>query len=102
MGDDEFLLKLRFHTKDEDGNIHPTVSGVLMASERPHEYISGAFIQAVAYRGIDRNAAYQVDAQDIIGPLNKQIIDACAFVKKNMRVYATKEPARRDIPQYSM
>ena len=100
--DEEFLLKLRFLTKDEDGNIYPTVSGILMASDQPHEYLSGAFIQAVAYRGCERNAAYQLDAQDITGPLDKQISDACAFVKKNMRVYAVKEPARRDIPQYSM
>ena len=100
--DEESLLKLKFLTKDEDGNIYPTVCGVLMASENPHEYLRSAFIQAVAYRGSERNAAYQYDAQDITGPLDKQIKDACAFVKKNMRVAAVKEPARRDIPQYSI
>ena len=100
--DEEFLLKLKFLTKDQDGNIHPTVSGILMASEHPQEYLPGAFIQAVAYRGEERNAADQYDAQDITGPLDKQIKDAYAFVKKNMRVAAVKEPARRDLPQYSM
>ena len=100
--DEEFLLKLKFLTKDQDGNICPTVCGILMACENPHEYMRSAFIQAVAYRGGERNAAYQLDAQDIIGPLDKQIMDACAFVKKNMRIAAVKEPARRDIPQYSM
>jgi len=100
--DEEFLLKLRFLTKDEDGNVYPTVSGILMASDQPQQYLPGAFIQAVAYRGDERNAAYQLDAQDITGPLDRQIRDACAFVKKNMRVYAVKEPARRDIPQYSL
>ena len=100
--DEEFLLKLRFLTKDEDGNLYPTVSGILMASSQPHEYLRGAYIQAVAYRGQERNADQQFDAQDITGPLDKQIMDACAFVKKNMRVSAVKEPARRDIPQYSI
>jgi predicted HTH transcriptional regulator len=100
--DEEFLLKLRFLTKDQDGNVHPSVSGVLMASDKPQAYLPGAFIQAVAYRGSDRNAAYQLDAQDIIGPLDKQINGACAFVKKNMSVHAVKEPTRRDTPQYSM
>ncbi|MDR2711776.1 MAG: putative DNA binding domain-containing protein [Clostridiales bacterium] len=99
---EEFLFKLRFLTKDEDGNVYPTVSGILMASDQPQQYLPGAFIQAVAYRGDERNAAYQLDAQDITGPLDRQIRDACAFVKKNMRVYAVKEPARRDIPQYSL
>jgi len=100
--DEEFLLKLKFLTKDQDGAIYPTVSGVLMACNQPQEYLSSAFVQAVAYRGQERNAAYQLDAQDITGPLDKQIRDACMFVKKNMRIYATKEPARHDIPQYSM
>jgi predicted HTH transcriptional regulator len=100
--DEEFLLKLRFLTKDSDGNIYPTVSGVLMACNQPQEYLPCAFIQAVSYRGVERNADRQIDAQDITGPLDKQIIDAWAFVKKNMRVAAVKEPARRDIPQYSM
>jgi predicted HTH transcriptional regulator len=102
--DMEFLLKSKFLTKDEDGGIYPTVSGMLMANDRPHEYLPGAFIQAVAYRGNERsaNGAYQIDAQDITGTLDRQINDACAFMRKNMRVYAVKEPARRDIPQYSM
>jgi len=100
--DEEFLLKLKFLTKDQDGVIYPTVSGILMAYNQPQEYLSSAFIQAVAYRGNERNAAYQLDAQDITGPLDKQIRDACMFVKKNMQIYAIKEPARRDIHQYSM
>ncbi len=100
--DEEFLLKMKLLTQDEDGNICPTVSGVLMATYQPQEIISNAFIQAVAYRSTERNASYQLDARDIFGPLDIQIAEAYQFVKKNMRVYAVKEPARRDIPQYSM
>jgi len=100
--DEEFLLKLRFLTRDEDGNVFPTVSGILIACPEPHDYLPGAFIQAVAYQGAERNAANQLDAHDITGPIDKQIEDACSFVKKNMRVLAVKEPARRDIPQYSL
>lgn len=73
-----------------------------MTTHHPQEIISNAFIQAVAYRGTERNAAYQLDARDIVGPLDIQIADAYDFVKKNMRIYAVKEPARRDIPQYAM
>ncbi len=100
--DEEFLLKLKLLTQDEDGNICPSVGGILMATRQPHEIISNAFIQAVAYRGSERNAAYQLDARDIFGPLDIQVADAYEFVKKNMRVYAVKEPARRDIPQFAM
>ncbi len=100
--DEEFLMKLKLLTEDEDGVVHPSVSGVLMASERPEAFIANALIQAVAYRGVERNAAYQLDARDVTGPLDVQIAEACQFVERNMRVYAVKEPARRDIPQYAM
>lgn len=100
--DDEFLLKLKLLTKDDDQKICPSVSGILMACCQPQECIANAFIQAVAYRGTERNAAYQLDAKDIVGPLDVQIAEACKFVSKNMKVYAVKEPARRDIPQYAM
>lgn len=100
--DEEFLLKLKLLTTDEDGNIFPTVGGVLMACESPDEYIDNAYIQAVCYRGTERNAAYQMDAKDIKGPLDIQITEACKFVESNMKVYAKKAPARQDIPQYSL
>ena len=100
--DEEFLLKLKLLTQDEDGKICPSVSGILMASEAPEKQITNAYIQAVAYRGTQRNAAYQLDARDIVGPLDVQVADAVRFVEKNMKISATKEPARQDIPQFSM
>lgn len=100
--DEEFLMKLKLLTQDEDGKICPSVSGILMASEQPQNFLTNAFIQAVAYRGTERNAAYQLDARDIEGPLDVQILDAYKFVEKNMKVSAVKEPARHDIPQYAM
>ena len=100
--DEEFLLKLKLLTQDEDGKICPSVSGLLMACEQPNEFLTNAFIQAVVYRGTERNAAYQLDARDITGPLDVQIVEAYKFVEKNMKVYAIKEPARHDIPQYAM
>ncbi len=100
--DREFLSKLKLITCDEDGNWHPTVSGVLMATERPAEFITNAYIQAVVYRGTERNAAYQLDAKDIHGPLDEQIRDACKFVERNMRVYAVKNPNRIETPQFSL
>ena len=100
--DEEFLLKLKLLTQDDDEKICPSVSGVLMASKQPQVFLSNAFIQAVAYRGTERNADYQLDAKDIEGPLDVQIAEAYKFVERNMQVYAVKEPARHDIPQYAM
>ena len=100
--DQEFLEKLKLVAKDEDGTMQATVSGILMAADTPESFMSSAFIQAVCYRGIERNAAYQLDAKDITGPLDVQIRDACKFVERNMRVFAIKAPHRIETPQFSM
>lgn len=100
--DHEFLTKLKLITCDEDAQWYPTVSGILMATERPADFITNAYIQAVVYRGTQRNAAYQLDAKDIHGTLDEQIREACKFVERNMRVYAVKNPNRIETPQFSL
>jgi predicted HTH transcriptional regulator len=99
--DAELLVKLKLVSPGEDGCMHPTVSGLLMASERPEEFIPNAYIQALCYLGEGQNSE-QLDAQDITGPLDEQIKDACKFVKRNMRTSAYKDPGRIDLPQYSL
>lgn len=104
---DELLIKLGMARPDDDGHLKPTVTGILLASEDPRRWIPNAFIQAVAYRGTtgvptQPGAAYQLDAADIGGPLDRQIIDACRFVLRNMSTAATKDMGRQDIPQFDM
>jgi len=103
----EVLLdKLAMARADGDGKLRPTVAGVLMASADPRRWLPNAFIQAVAYRGTEvlpqGDGAYQLDAQDLTGPLDAQVLGACHFVKKNMRVSATKQQGRRDLPQFDL
>ena len=100
--DHEFLEKMKLISMDESGVFRPTVSGVLMACDSPEIFMSNAYIQAVRYRGKERNAAYQLDAKDITGPLDVQIKDACKFVEGNMHVFATKAPNRIETPQFSI
>jgi predicted HTH transcriptional regulator len=99
--DVEFLEKLKLITKGEDGVCHPTVSGILMACESPEKIISNAYIQAVCYLG-NSYESEQLDAQDICGPLDEQIKEACKFIKRNMKVSAIKDPGRIETPQYSL
>lgn len=101
------LRKLGMARNDGDGTIRPTVSGVLLATEDPRHWLPNAFIQAVAYAGNTATPAsgadgYQLDAADITGPLDRQVVDACRFVARNMRVGATKALGRVDVPQYDM
>ncbi len=104
----EQLMKLAIVANDDSGQPRPTVAGLLMASSHPEAFLPGAFIQAVAYRGNEIAGAaeqgYQRDASDITGPLDRQILGACDFVRKNMFTAARKLPdgGREDLPQYDM
>jgi predicted HTH transcriptional regulator len=105
----EILLgKLAMAARDEHGEWRPTVAGLLMGSDDALKFLPGAFIQAVAYFGTNivpgGASLYQQDAQDITGPLDQQIFNACAFVRKNMLVAAYKheQGGREDIPQFDM
>jgi len=104
---EDLLRKLGMAVPDAGGVMRPSVAGVLLASRDPREWIPNAFIQAVAYRGETPSAteardAYQLDAKDISGPLDSQVIEGCQFVHRNMKIAATKDIGRRDIPQYDM
>ena len=103
---DELLSKLHMAALDQSGVLRLTVAGALMASDA-RAWLPNAFIQAVAYRGDDvriGNAPnpYQLDTADIAGPLDQQVLDACRFVARNMRVMGYKWVGRRDVPQYRM
>ena len=78
-----------------------------MGSETPERWLPNAYVQAVAYRGTSITADgvaanYQLDAADIAGPLDRQIIEASRFVLKNMRRGASKAVGRVDEPQFDM
>ncbi len=94
------LEKLALLANDQAGIRRATVAGVLLCTQHPEQLLPNAGITATRYRGIDR-ASGQIDAQEVTGPLNRQIGDAVGFVVRNMRVAARKEPARVNLPQYS-
>lgn len=96
------LRKLYLLADDENQQPCLTVSGVLLLTARPSDHLSSAYVQCVAYSGIERNAEFQVDAIDCDGPVDVQIQQAFQFVKSNMHVEAVKRPGRIDIPQYDL
>jgi predicted HTH transcriptional regulator len=105
--DNDLLIKLALAKVDEDGVFRPTVSGVLMAAPDSRKWIPNGYIQAVAYSGREVVPAtggldYQLDAKDITGPLDQQVVEACRFVVKNMTVPASKDVGRKDEPQYDI
>ena len=94
------MEKLGLLARGAAGAVEATVTGLLLCSRAPEEWLPNAVITATHYRGMDR-ASGQLDAQTITGPLSRQIAEAVAFAVRNMRVGAYKSPARIDLPQYS-
>ncbi len=94
------LEKLALLGVDESGVRRATVAGLLLCARSPEQWLPGAVITATRYQGTDR-ASGQLDAQEITGPLPRQIADAVGFAKRNMLVSARKTPERSDMPQYS-
>ena len=95
------LEKLGLLAANDHDVLCATVAGVLFCTEAPEEHLPQAAIMAVRYRGLDE-ASGQIDAQVIGGPVDLQIRHALAFAVRNMRVAARKDPAREDLPEYSV
>ena len=95
------LTKLGLVREDDSGVTRATVAGVLLCAARPDQYVSGAVIEAVRYRGTVLGRANQHDAASITGPLDRQIRDAVNFVRLNTHLAARKAPGRVETPQFS-
>lgn len=95
------LLKRSLLSKEENGVVAASVAGILFCSVRPERFLPSAFIEAVRYRGTRQDSNNQIDAQKICGPLDRQIKECMAFLKRNQIVGATKEPHRMEKPQFS-
>lgn len=96
------LRKLKLVVQDEEANDRLSVAAVLMATADPVQWLPDAYIQAVCYSGEKRDANDQLDAQDISGPLDQQVLQTLSFVERNMKTAATKIIGRKDIPQYNL
>ena len=93
--------KLRLIVEDGDGNSRLSVAAVAMCTSEPQQWLRAAYIQAVMYAGDRLDTEYQLDARDIVGPLDAQVAGGLDFIRHNMRLGAVKAVGREDVPQYS-
>lgn len=98
---EDFLLKRRLLVRDEQ-EIRASVAGILMCHDSPEDFLYNSYVQAVLYRGKEKDANNQLNSKDFSGPLDTQIIEAMNFVQRYNAVAAKKDIGRIDIPQYSM
>lgn len=87
---DALLKKLRA-VVDVAGKQVPTVSGILLFGSQPNEFIETQldYIRCARFKGKDTGIF--IDQQDIVGALSRQIDEAMAFVRKNIRFGWTLE-----------
>ena len=95
------LLKRSLVSKEENGTMRASVAGILLCCEAPERFLPNAYIEAVRYRGKKQDSNYQIDAQKICGPLNRQIEQVMIFLKRNQTVSAVKTPHRVEMKQFS-
>lgn len=96
------LKKMRILVEDDNGDERASVAGVLLCSDNPENIMPNAYIEAVRYRGNERDSDCQATAARIVGPLDRQVQHALSFVRVNMRVAAVKRPGRVEFPQFSL
>jgi len=94
--------KLKLIVNNDEGDECLSVAGVLMATADMTQWLPNAYVQAVCYSSDRRDADDQLDAQDMTGTLDQQVLQALNFVERNMKVAATKNIGRKDYPQYSL
>lgn len=98
---DVILGKRSLLAREESGALVASVAGILLCCKYPERFLPSAFIEAVHYRGVKQDSNYQIDAQRIYGPLDRQIKESMAFLKRNQTVGAIKRPHRIETPQFS-
>lgn len=95
------LSRLHLLTISDD-QLTPTVVGVLLCTFNPARWLPNVEILAVAHSGTRNDPNAQVDALEIQGPLDRQIMDVFHFVRRNMQTVARKALGRVDYPQYHL
>ena len=105
IADDETIIlrKLRLLVDTDGGEADErlSVAAVLMCTSEPHRWLSSARIEAVHYRGLERDSNYQRDARTITGPLDHQVTKAHEWVLSRMSTGAAKDPGRAELPQFA-
>ncbi|MEA1998305.1 MAG: ATP-binding protein, partial [Euryarchaeota archaeon] len=88
----KFLKKIKA-IKQYNGDVYPTVAGILLFSSEPENYIPGAVVRCARFMGNDMDEF--IDQRIITGSLFTQAEETIAFFKKNIRRSAKIEELYR-------
>jgi len=107
----QVLLSFGMAADAGDGRLQPTAAGVLFAGKHPERWVPHARIDAAVYQGDGeglqqdhevRPTARVVERAVFTGCLDRQILAACDFVRRNMRIEGNRGFGCTEVPQYDM
>ncbi|MBF0450278.1 MAG: putative DNA binding domain-containing protein [Candidatus Magnetomorum sp.] len=102
---DNLLQNMKILTQDEAGALYSTGMGLLLFSNNPDKWISGAYVDIVHYRSIEPDIDNQVDTKTISGNIISQIEKSMSFLELSpyLPMRAQKDGhGRIDQPAYSL
>lgn len=94
-------LRKRKLLTEQDGVERATVAGILLCSAHPERWLSSATARAVRFRGVHQDSNFQVDATDVVGPVDQQILSLYAFARRVRRSSVRRGPPPAEVPQFS-
>ena len=104
FSDEEIAVNLRIAARDANGDLRPTLAGLLALGTYPQKYFPRLTVTFAAYPEEDKASADGVkylDSEKMAGPIPAIIADTVAAVQRNTRLGGTIIGAKRiDIPDY--
>lgn len=105
LPDEDALVRLGILTRDEHGQIRPTLAGLLSTGIYPQQYFPRLNVTFSVYPGTDRsstdNGPRFQDNSSFVGPIPVMVDQTVQAVIKNMRLGGIIEGSfRHDLPDY--
>lgn len=95
------LIKTKTLMKDDSGLWHPNLGGLLMFGKDPQEFLPFTKIQAIKYRGQNKDSNERVTGYEYQGDLIKIINQGIEFVENLMLVPSKISGVKREeFPEY--
>lgn len=106
LSDNDALLTMRVIGKDAEGNLRPTMAGIMALGRHPQKYYPRANVTFAAFPGTSKaelteDGARFLDSKTLIGPIPVMVAEALASVRRNMKTASYFDGgSRRDVSEY--
>lgn len=106
LSDEDALLTMGVTGKDANGELKPTLAGLMALGHHPQRHFPRANVTFAVFPGTSKeelagDGARFLDSRTVIGPIPVMVAETLAAVRRNMQVLSYVEGgSRRDVPDY--